>query len=90
MTVYRSVLTIKIRALQDNSAHRKIRESLLGSAGVVSCTGVSNRCTFGLANQQAGSYTPATELELIMFQPLTFGELVWHLSTQVSGGILDS
>ena len=49
-----------------------------------SCTGVSNRCTFGLANQYAGSYAPATELELIRFRPLPFGELVWHLNTQVN------
>ena len=30
----------------------------------------------------------STELELIRFLPLPFGELVWHLSTQVNGGLL--
>ena len=59
-------------------------EILLGSAGVGSCPGLSNRCTFGLANQQAGRYTPTTELEIIGFCPSPFGELVWHPSTQVS------
>ena len=39
-------------------------ESLLGSSGVVSCPGLINRCIFGLVNQQAGSYAPATDLEL--------------------------
>ena len=59
-------------ALWNNSIHRKIRESPLGSAGVVSCTGLSNRCTFGLVNQQAGSYSPITELEIIRYLPLPF------------------
>ena len=63
-------------------------ESLLGRAGVGSCPGLNNWCTFGFANQQAGSYAPATELDIIRFWPLTFQELVWHLSTQVNGGIM--
>ena len=65
-------------------------ESLLGSAGVGSCPRLSNRCMFGLANQQDGRYAPATELEFIMFFPLPFGGLVWHLSTQVNEGNLDA
>ena len=83
-TVYWSRLTIGIEALRENSDHRKIRESLLGSAGVVRCPGLSNRCKFVLANQQAGKYIYATGLELIRFRPLPLGELVWHLSTQVN------
>ena len=51
---------------------------------------LNNRCTFGLANQQAGSYAPATGLELIRFRPLPFGEIMWHLITQVNNGILVS
>ena len=43
---------------------------------------------FELANQQTGRYAPATELEIIRFQPLPFRELVWHLSTQVNGSDL--
>ena len=66
----------------------KIRESLLGSAGVGSGSGLSNRRTFGLANQQAGSYDATTELELIRFRPLPFVELMWNLITQVNGGDL--
>ena len=73
--------TIGIGALRENSAYREIRVSLLGSAGVVNCTGISNQCMFRLANQKSGSYDPATELELIMFWNLPFGDLVWHLST---------
>ena len=84
-TVYWSGLTIGIGSLQDNSAHRNIRESLLGSAGVGNCTGLSNRCTLGLANQQAGNYISATELDINRFRPLPFGELVSHISTQVNG-----
>ena len=53
-----------------------------------SCTGLINRCTFGSTNQQAGSYTPATELELIRFRNFPFGDLVWNPSTQVNGDIL--
>ena len=83
-------LNIGIGALQDNSAHRKIRVSILGSAEVGSCPGLSKRCTFLLTNQQAGSYAPATELDLIRFWPLPFGELVWHLSTQMNNGNLDA
>ena len=43
-----------------------------------------------MANQHAGSYSPATELELIEFWPLPFEELVWHLSIHVNDGILIS
>ena len=46
--------SIGIGDLKDNSSHRKIREILLGSAGVGRHPGLSNRCTFLLANQQAG------------------------------------
>ena len=58
----------------DNYAHRKIRESLLGSAGVGSCPGIIKRCMLGLDNQQAGSYAPVDELELIIFRTFPFGE----------------
>ena len=81
-------MTIEVVSLWENSAHKNINESLLGSAGVVSFPGLSNRCTFGLENQQAGSYAPATEFDLIMFRTLIFWELVWHLSTQVNNGDL--
>ena len=47
------------------------------------CHGLSNRCKFGLANQQAGKYISATELELNRFRSLPLGDLVWHLITQV-------
>ena len=87
-TFLRSGLTIGIWYLQNNSAHTKIVESLLGSAGVGSCPDISNRCMLVLANQQAGGYSPSTELELISFWPLPFRELVWHISTQVNDGIL--
>ena len=83
-TVYWIGLNIGIGYLRENFDHREIRQILLGSAGVVRCPGLSNRCTFGLANQQAGKYIPATELELIRFLPLPLGELVWNLSTQVN------
>ena len=59
-TVFRSGSTIGIGDLWENSAHRKMTEILLGSAGVGSCPVLSNRCTFGLANQQYGSYAPDT------------------------------
>ena len=51
-------------------------------------TGLSNRCTFGLDNQLVGTFAPPTELEINRFQHLPFGELVWHLSTQVNSGLL--
>ena len=79
-----SGLTIRIGYLWDNSAHRNIRKILLGSAGVGRCPGLRNRCTFGLANQLAGRYIPATELKLNRFRPSPLGELIWHLSTQVN------
>ena len=75
-------------ALQDNSAHRNISESLLGSAGVGRCTSLSNWRTFGFSKQLAGRYTTATELELIIFWLLPLGGLMWHLSTQVNICIL--
>ena len=50
-TVFRSGLTIGMGSLWGNSAGRNIRESLLGSAGVGSCPGLSNRCTSGLEKQ---------------------------------------
>ena len=81
-TVYWSGLTIGIWDLRDNYAHRKIRKILLGSAWVGRCPRLSNRCTFWLANQQAGRYVSDTDLELNGFWPLLFGELMWHLSTQ--------
>ena len=77
-----------IGALWENSAHRKISKSLLGSAGVGRCPGFSNQCTFGLANQQAGRYIPATELDLIRFRPLTLGYIVCPFSTKVNNGDL--
>ena len=52
------------------------------------CTGLRNQCTFGLANRLYESFVPVTELELNMFWPLPFGELVWHLSTQVNNVLL--
>ena len=63
-------------------------KGLLGREGVGGCPGLSNRCMCGLDNQQAGSYTPANELELISFWPFPFGGIVWHLSTQVNYGII--
>ena len=51
----RSGLTIGIGALRYNFTHTNIREILLGSTGLGSCPGISNRCTLGLSNQQAGS-----------------------------------
>ena len=55
---------------------------------ICECTGLNNRCTFGLSNRLDGRFTPATELELNRFRPLAFGELVCHLSTQVNNGLL--
>ena len=81
-------MTIGLGALWENSSHRNIRECLLGSAGVGSCPGVSNWCTFGLANEYSGRYALATELELIRFQPFSFKDLVWNLITQVNDSIL--
>ena len=54
------------------------------------CPGLINQCTFGFSKQLAGNFAPATELELNMFQPQPFGELVWHISTQVNDGDLAS
>ena len=83
-TVYCIGFTIGIGVLRDNSAHKKIRESLLGSAGVGRYPGLINRCTFGMDNQQAGKYVPATELDIIRFRTLPLGKLVWHLITKVN------
>ena len=52
------------------------------------CPGLSNRCTFGLANRLAGRFSPATDLYLNRFWPSPFGELVCHLGTQVNNGLL--
>ena len=38
----------------------------------------------------AGSFARSTELELNMFQPSPFGDLVCHLSTQVNTGLLSA
>ena len=54
------------------------------------CPGLSNRYTFVLANLMSERFAPATELELNRFWPSPFGELVWHLSTQVNTGLLAS
>ena len=43
---------------------------------------------FGLANILAGRFVPATELELNRFRPFPFGDILWHLSTQVNNGLL--
>ena len=83
-TVYYSGLNIGIGALQENPPHSNIRESLLESAGVVICTGLGNRCTFGLANQQAGKYLSATELDPNRFWPFPLWNIVCHLITQVN------
>ena len=77
-----------IGSLQDNLAHRNIREGLLGSTRVGIFPGIINRCTLGLANQQARSYAYSAELELIVVFPFTSGELVWHLITQVNDSLL--
>ena len=59
-------------------------ESLLESAGVGRCPGLSNRCNFVLDNQQNGKYISATELDLNRFRPLPLRGIMWHLSTQVN------
>ena len=63
-------------------------EVLLGSAGVGSCPGISKWCKLGLVYQQSGSYAPTTELELIRFLRFPFGEIMWHLRTQVNDSLL--
>ena len=83
-------LNIGIGSLRENATHRNIREILLVITGVGSCPVVSKRCTFELAKQQAGNHPPSTELELIRFWTLPFGELAWHLITQVNYGYLAS
>ena len=59
-------------------------EILLVKARVDRFHGLSKWCKIGSANQQAGKYISATELELNRFRPLPLGDLVWHLSTQVN------
>ena len=81
-------MTIGIGALWDTSTHRKMTKSLLGSAGLGIFPRLSNRLTFGLVNQQTGSYDPTTELELIRFWNLYLGELAWYLIAQVNDSIL--
>ena len=66
----------------------KIRESLLGSAGVGSFPVLSNRGMFWLDKQIYSIYTPTTYLELSRSRPLTLGNLMWHVSTQVNNSIL--
>ena len=61
-TVFRSGFTLGVGGLWDNFVHKKIRKILLGSAGVGIFTSLRNKCKFGLTNQQAGIYAPATEL----------------------------
>ena len=63
-------------------------ETLLGSAGVGSFTGVGKQCAFGFSKQQDGRYALAPELELIIFWPFPFKELMWNLITQVNKDIL--
>ena len=82
-TVYISGFTIGIGSRRYNSIRRKIRESLLESAGVSRCARLSNWCTFWLANQQAGKYISATELEPNRFRYFPLGEIMCYLSTQL-------
>ena len=88
--VYRSGLIIGIGALWDNSAHRNIRESLSGSAGVGRFPSLNNLCTFGLDSRLDARYIPATELYIIMFRLFPLGELVWHIIKQVNYSDLDA
>ena len=46
--------------------------------------GLSNRCTFALANGLAGMFISRYWVSLIGFGLRPFMELVWHLSTQVN------
>ena len=85
---FRSGSTIGIVSLWKNSNHRKITEILLGRVGVVSFTVTRNHCTLVLTNQQAGSYVPATESDIIRFWTLPFGYLMWHLSTNVNNCLI--
>ena len=86
--VFRSGFTIWIGSLWEHFDNRKIRESLLVSAVLGSCTGISNQCMLVLANQKSERYSPATELESIRFWSLPFGNLVWHISTQLNDGLI--
>ena len=89
-TLYWIGLTIGKGDLRKNSTHRNIRKIILGSAGVGRCPGLSNRCTILLADQQARIYISITELELNRFKPLTLGDILWHLSTQVNNSYISS
>ena len=86
--VFRGGFIIGIGDFWEHSAHGNIRESLLGSAGVGSCLGISNQCKLVLDNQQAEINSPATDLNLVRFWPFPFECLLCHLSTQVNNGIL--
>ena len=68
----------------------KIRESLLGRAGLVRYNGLRDRCTFLLANQQVEKYISATELDIHRFWPFTLGELVCNIITQVNDSDLSA
>ena len=57
---------------------------------ICKCPGLSNGCTLGLANRLAGRFAPATELELNRFRNFSFGELLWHLSTQLNNSDISS
>ena len=57
---------------------------------VCRCSDLRHPCTFGLANRLSGRFSSATELELNLFRPFPFGELVQHLSTQVNNGLLSA
>ena len=50
--------------------------------------GLSNRCTFALANGLAGRFISRYWVSLIGFKLCPSRELVWHLSTQVNIGYL--
>ena len=50
--------------------------------------GLSNRCTFALANGLAGRFISRYWVSWIGFGLRPSRELVWHLSTQVNNGLL--
>ena len=70
--------------------NRKYKKLFQNYSYICRCPGLSNGCTFGLANRLDGSFAPDTELELNMFRPFPFGQLVWNLRTQVNNGLLDA
>ena len=51
--------------------------------------GLSNRCTFALANVLDGRFISRYWVSLIGFGLRPFRELMWHLITQVNNGFLD-